>query len=692
MGLLQFFISLILLLTFSTPRLVLGNAELRALLELKYSLDPENKLLKSWTSEGDPCSGSFEGVACNEHRKVANISLQGKGLSGKVSGAVAGLKCLSGLYLHYNKLSGEIPTEISNLTELTELYLDENNLSGGIPPELGNMDNLQVLQLCCNQLTGTIPSQMGSLKRLSVLALQYNRLKGEIPAALGNLRMLRRLDLSFNGFSGRIPARLADIPQLEVLDVRNNSLSGFLPTAFRSLNEGFQYGNNPSLCGAGFPAVRVCSEFDNDKVNVDQLEPPGSITNNTVPLANPQSANFHAHCNQTHCSEATRLPQAAIITGVIAVTVSLTGAVFLTVIWYRRRKQKIGTTSDSPDDRLSTEQPKEFYRKNASPLVSLEYSNGWGPLADGRNGTGTPPDCPSYFTFNIEEVESATQYFSEANLLGKSNFSAVYKGVLRDGSLVAIRVINVTSCKSDEAEFMKGLKLLASLRHENLARLRGFCCSRSRGECFLIYDFAPNGNLYRYLDLDGGSSIELDWSKRFSVISGIAKGIGYLHSSSENKSVVIHQNISVEKILIDQQFNPLISDSGLPKLLADDVVFSTLKMSAAMGYMAPEYITTGRFTEKSDIYAFGVIILQVLSGKRKLTNSMQLAAESCRYQDFIDTSLKGKYPESEAAKLAEIALMCTHELPNHRPNIEAVIQDLSQLVTVLDRTTFMSIS
>ncbi|KAG2677531.1 hypothetical protein I3760_12G101900 [Carya illinoinensis] len=677
MGLLYFLISLILLLTFSTPRLVLGNAELRALLELKSSLDPENKLLKSWTSEGDPCSGSFEGVACNEHRKVANISLQGKGLSGKVSGAVTELKCLSGLYLHYNKLSGEIPTEISKLTELTELYLDENNLSGGIPPELGNMDNLQVLQLCCNQLTGTIPSQMGSLKRLSVLSLQYNRLMGEIPAALGNLRMLRRLDLSFNGFSGRVPARLADIPQLEVLDVRNNSLSGFLPTAFRSLNEGFQYGNNPSLCGAGFPAVRVCSEFDNDKVNVDQLEPPGSITNNTVPLANPQSADFHAHCNQTNCSKATRLPQAAIITGVIAVTVSLTGAVFLTIIRYRRRKQKIGTTSDSSEDRLSTEQPKEFYRKSASPLVSLEYSNRWGPWADGRNGTGSPLHCPSYFTFNIEEVESATQYFSEANLLGKSNFSAVYKGVLRDGSLVAIRVINVTSCKSDEAEFMKGLKLLASLRHENLVRLRGFCCSRSRGECFLIYDFALNGNLYRYLDLDDGSSIELDWSKRVSVICGIAKGIGYLHSNSENKSVVIHQNISVEKILIDQQFNPLISDSGLPKLLADDVVFSTLKISAAMGYMAPEYITTGRFTEKSDIYAFGVIILQVLSGKRKLTNSMQLAAESCRFQDFIDTSLKGKYIESAAAKLAEIALMCTHELPNHRPNIEAVIQDLS---------------
>ncbi|XP_073136306.1 somatic embryogenesis receptor kinase 4-like isoform X1 [Henckelia pumila] len=121
-----------------------GNAELRALTEIKNSLDPENKYLSSWTTDGDPCSGAFEGVACNEHRKVANISLQGKGLAGKLPPAVAELKCLSGLYLHYNSLSGEIPKEIANLTELTDLYLNVNNFSGTIPAEIGGMATLQV--------------------------------------------------------------------------------------------------------------------------------------------------------------------------------------------------------------------------------------------------------------------------------------------------------------------------------------------------------------------------------------------------------------------------------------------------------------------------------------------------------------------------------------------------------------------
>lgn len=138
-------ISFFLFLTLSSfTKHINGNAEVRALMDLKSSLDPDNKYLQSWTIEGDPCSSdSFEGVACNLHLKVANISLQGKGLTGSISPAVAGLKCLSGLYLHYNSLSGVIPTEISNLTELTDLYLNVNNLSGVIPPQIGNMASLQ---------------------------------------------------------------------------------------------------------------------------------------------------------------------------------------------------------------------------------------------------------------------------------------------------------------------------------------------------------------------------------------------------------------------------------------------------------------------------------------------------------------------------------------------------------------------
>lgn len=142
---------MIFVVSFSFSELVYGNSEVKALMELKASLDPENRVLKSWTIDSDPCGGAFVGVACNEHRKVANISLQGRGLSGTVSPAVAELKCLSGLYLHYNNLSGEIPREISKLNELADLYLDVNSLTGEIPEEIGNMSNLQGL-FCLNSL------------------------------------------------------------------------------------------------------------------------------------------------------------------------------------------------------------------------------------------------------------------------------------------------------------------------------------------------------------------------------------------------------------------------------------------------------------------------------------------------------------------------------------------------------------
>lgn len=123
----------------------------------------------------------------------------------------------------------------------------------------------------------------------------------------------------------------------------------------------------------------------------------------------------------------------------------------------------------------------------------------------------------------------------------------------------------------------------------------------------------------------------------------------------------------------------MISDSGLPKLLADDIVFSALKTSAAMGYLAPEYITTGRFTENSDIYAFGVIVLQVVSGQCMLTSSIRTAAKCSRFEDFVDANLKGEFSESEAAKLGELGLACTQEIPEERPDVEEIMRELNKI-------------
>ncbi|KAF5731660.1 LRR receptor-like serine/threonine-protein kinase [Tripterygium wilfordii] len=668
-------VCLLLLFPLHSPCHSSPITELDLLLQIKASLDPQDKFLTSWTSDSDPCTGSFEGVACNEFGNVANISLQGKGLSGSLPAALGGLRNLTGLYLHFNTLNGEIPAEVSQLSQLSDLYLNVNNLSGEIPPQIGNMPNLQVLQLCYNKLTGSIPTQLGSLNKLSVLALQYNQLTGAIPASLGNLESLTRLDVSFNNLFGSVPLKLADAPLLEVLDIRNNTLSGNVPLALKRLNSGFQYGNNPGLCGAGFPQLNVCTASGQlDPYRPEPFKPNGSLTRDI-----PVSVNLPSNCTEAHCSNPSKIPKIGVISGVVGVFILLTITGIFAFSWHRRQKQKIGSAFDSSDGRLSTDQAKEVYRKSASPLISLEYSNGWDPLAKGRCGNGFSQEVLEGFMFNLEEVERATQCFSEVNLLGKSNFSATYKGILRDGSVVAIKCIAKSSCKSDEAEFLKGLKILISLKQENLVRLRGICCSKGRGECFLIYDFVPNGNLLQYLDVKEGSDKVLDWSTRISIINGIAKGIGHLHGNKGSKSALVHQNISAEKVFMDGQYNPLLSESGFHKLLADDIVFSNLKASAAMGYLAPEYTTTGRFTEKSDVYAFGMLIFQILSGKREISHLTRHATESGKFEDFIDRNLEGKFSESEAATLGIIAISCTHESPDYRPSLATVTQELSGL-------------
>lgn len=297
----------------------------------------------------------------------------------------------------------------------------------------------------------------------------------------------------------------------------------------KKLNGRFQLENNTGLCGVGFPSLRACSAFDN--ANIEQLnQPPGEMDTDKSHIHNiSESVYLQRHCNQTHCHKSSsKLPQVALISSVIIVTITLIGASLWTFFRYRRRKQKISSnTPEFSEGRLSTEQQKDF---RASPLVSLAYTKEWDPLGDSRNGAEFSQESHlfvvnSSFRFNLEDIESATQCFSEANLMSRNSFTSVFKGVLRDGSHVAIRSINISSCKNEEVEFMNGLKLLSSLSHENLVKLRGFCCSRGRGECFLIYDFASKGKLSNFLDLqEHETNHVLDWPARVSIIEGIAKG------------------------------------------------------------------------------------------------------------------------------------------------------------------------
>jgi hypothetical protein len=290
----------------------------------------------------------------------------------------------------------------------------------------------------------------------------------------------------------------------------------------KRLNGGFQYADNKGLCGVGFTLLDLCpsSEDGLKPSKPEPFGPDGTVKTRQVP----ESANLD--CSGSRCSKSSNASTGVPIVSVVAVVIGAGFCGLFAFSWYRRQKQKIGSSLEVSDSRLSTDhyQHNEACRRSASPLINVEYSNGWDPLSGG--GVGSSAEVGDSFRFNLEEVECATQYFSDVNLLGKSSFAATYKGILRDGSVVAVKSLNKTSCKQEESVFLRGLKMLTLLRHENLVSFRGFCCSRGRGECFLVYDFMVSGCLSQYLDVkDGTNANVLDWPTRLSIIRGIAKGI-----------------------------------------------------------------------------------------------------------------------------------------------------------------------
>ncbi|XP_059438776.1 cysteine-rich receptor-like protein kinase 44 [Corylus avellana] len=213
--------------------------------------------------------------------------------------------------------------------------------------------------------------------------------------------------------------------------------------------------------------------------------------------------------------------------------------------------------------------------------------------------------------FDFDTIKVATDNFSEANKLGQGGFGAVYKGRLSDGQIIAIKRLSKNSGQGD-LEFKNEVLLVAKLQHRNLVRLLGFCLERN--ERLLIYEFMPNTSLDHFL-FDPVKRARLDWKMRYKIIGGIARGILYLHEDSRLR--IIHRDLKASNILLDAEMNPKISDFGMAKLfLLDQTHESTNRIVGTYGYMAPEYVNYGQFSPKSDVFSFGILLLEIVSGQR----------------------------------------------------------------------------
>ncbi|KAL6131277.1 hypothetical protein ACLB2K_069653 [Fragaria x ananassa] len=278
--------------------------------------------------------------------------------------------------------------------------------------------------------------------------------------------------------------------------------------------------------------------------------------------------------------------------------------------------------------------------------------------------------------FDLTIIAAATNNFSDENKLGTGGFGSVYKGVLCNGKEIAVKRLSNNSGQGTE-EFKSEVMLTAKLQHRNLVRILGSCVQE--GEKMIIYEYLPNKSLDRFI-FNESSRAHLDWTKRFEIICGVAKGMLYLHEDSRLR--IIHRDLKASNILLDASMNPKIADFGLARILGgDEKEANTKRVIGTYGYMSPEYAMRGLFSVKSDIYSYGVLVLEIITGikntsyypRSSLVEQVWNLWEEGNELEVVDSSLGESYHVDEVLRCIKIAFLCVKEYAADRPNMSAVL-------------------
>ncbi|CAL9051860.1 unnamed protein product [Musa banksii] len=300
---------------------------------------------------------------------------------------------------------------------------------------------------------------------------------------------------------------------------------------------------------------------------------------------------------------------------------------------------------------------------------------------------GETSKCARSFTFR--DLAVATQNFREANLIGEGGFGRVYRGRIDSGQVVAIKQLNRDGLQGNK-EFLVEVLMLIVLRHPNLVSLIGYCADGD--ERLLVYEYMPKGSLEDHLFDPPSSKPPLEWNTRIKIAVGVARGLTYLHDVANPP--VIYRDMKAANVLLDDDFNPKLSDFGLAKLgpVGDNTHVST-RVMGTYGYCAPDYAMSGKLTLKSDVYSFGVLLLELITGRRAfdsskiggqqklMTWSRPFLGDRRKFHQLADPFLQGRYPPRPFHQLVVIASMCLQEQPHVRPIIADVVVALNHVAS-----------
>ncbi|KAL3680260.1 hypothetical protein R1sor_023216 [Riccia sorocarpa] len=556
-------------------------------------------------------------------------------------------------------------------TENNVVRVDLGNamLSGNLVPQLGQLKDLQYLELYSNNISGSIPPELGNLTNLVSLDLYQNKFSGPIPEELGKLQLLRFLRLNNNSLTDQIPISLTRIGGLQVLDLSNNNLSGEVPTnGSFSLFTPISFSGNADLCGAAVgkqcpngpplspppPAQPPPSPQNTSKLVVELHFVADNVDDcRVLNLRTVSSCPYLVWCPLTVApswlSDQNPSSQTGAIAGGVAAGAALLfAAPAIGFAWWRRRR---------PQEAFFDVPAEE------DPEVHL------GQLK----------------RFSLRELQVATDNFNNKNILGRGGFGKVYKGRLADGSLVAVKRLKEERSPGGELQFQTEVEMISMAVHRNLLRLRGFCMTPT--ERLLVYPYMPNGSVASRLRERRPEDPPLDWPTRKRISLGSARGLSYLHDHCDPK--IIHRDVKAANILLDEEFEAVVGDFGLAKLMDYKDTHVTTAVRGTIGHIAPEYLSTGKSSEKTDVFGFGIMLLELITGQRAFDLARLANDDDVMLLDWVKGLLRERkveflvdpdlqvYDKVEVEQLIQVALLCTQSSPMDRPKMAEVVRMLS---------------
>ncbi|KAI3793186.1 hypothetical protein L1987_35801 [Smallanthus sonchifolius] len=622
----------------------------------------------------------------NLSSKLSSLAMHSNYISGSIPLSIGNLLGLTSVSLGLNNFTGMIPESIGKLQNLQELYLDTNHLSGIIPRSLGNLSLVTIVAFGGNNLEGTIPSTIGSCKSLIVLDLDENKLSGSVPKELFQLSSLSiGLDLSLNNLSGVLPQEIGNLKLLESLDFSMNRFTGELPSSLSScislqnlnLSGNFFYGSMPgsysSLKGLEYvdlsrnnfsghiPAYMQQIQLTHLDLSYNNFEgevPVKGVFVNTSAISiigNTRLCDGVPGLHLPKCASTTsdskRRTRKLYVRVVVAISLSSTVAglcLFSFVLFYCCIKKKRDKPSES---RLG-----ESFEK----------------ISYGR-------------------LFKATEGFSSENLIGTGSFASVYKGVLDEiGFTVAIKVLNLQH-RGGLKSFMAECEALRHIRHLNLVKVITSCSSVDyQGNDFkaLVYDFMSNGSLDRWLY---STHHKPNLVQRISIIKDVACALDYLHCRCGN--VIVHCDLKPSNILLDADMVAHVGDFGLAKILSLEEgsinanMCSSSVIRGTIGYAPPEYGPGNEVSTSGDIYSYGILLLEMLTGKKPVDPmfegglGLHFYARRALNDGFVlqivdPMLLNEDVDEKSLISLVKIGVQCSYESPQDRMDIGIVVHEL----------------